>query len=518
MISVLICDDEKSIREGLTYILDWEDMGFEIAGEAANGDEAFSKIISLQPGLVLMDMRMPGMEGIEVIKKVRDKGFNGKFVIISGFSDFAYAKEAIKLGVESYITKPVDEDELKAAVLKIKDETDLEDRNKVVLDNYKSKARNVILEDLLCNRLEEGGVFADLGLDASVYQVVIYENYSSRVETTDYSFADLMRVTNKDNNSYEMLNVDSMDVIVLKGKFSMDRFRDFLKHYEETPPQPGSPLDNIFLAYGRPVENPADLHLSFEDVKTLIKRRFFCMQGQHTLGYEELPNFSEGLSEISKGSLYEYAKSLSDYLLSFNRTKVAETLYDLEQYLFSVSSGQEEIKLFMADLYFQIKEKLNATYPDLSIPFPANSEVLTIIDSKNYLYEMVQFLSEQFEMIMSATGTTSRDTLFDDIVYYIQHNYKTNLKLETIAPLFGYNSAYLGKIFSKNVGENFNSYVDHIRIEQSKRLLSEDKLKVYEIAEAVGYKNVDYFHKKFKKYEGLSPAEYRRLQGGTDIG
>lgn len=113
-------------------------------------------------------------------------------------------------------------------------------------------------------------------------------------------------------------------------------------------------------------------------------------------------------------------------------------------------------------------------------------------------------------MIMSATGNPSRDTILDDVLYYIDHNFRNNIKLETIAPLFGYNSAYLGKIFTRSVGESFNSYIDHKRIDQSKQLLLENNLKVYEIAEQVGYKNVDYFHKKFKKYVGISPAEFRK--------
>ncbi len=118
---------------------------------------------------------------------------------------------------------------------------------------------------------------------------------------------------------------------------------------------------------------------------------------------------------------------------------------------------------------------------------------------------------------MNSIGNSSRDSILDDIIFYIDHNYQTNIKLETIAPLFGYNSAYLGKIFSKTVGENFNNYVDSIRIKHAKQLIIENKLKVYEISEAVGYKNVDYFHKKFKKYVGQSPAEYRKLNCVDDV-
>lgn len=203
------------------------------------------------------------------------------------------------------------------------------------------------------------------------------------------------------------------------------------------------------------------------------------------------------------------------YLQTFNRKNVAETLYALENYLYNVQSDISEVKLFLTDLYLRIKEKINLVYNTLTIPFPTNSTVIDFIEKKYYMYEIIQFLSEQFEMVMNATGNPSRSNVLDDILYYIDHNYQNNIKLETIAPLFGYNSAYLGKIFNKTVGESFNSYVDHMRIEHSKELLLQNNYKVYEIAERVGYRNVDYFHKKFRKYVGESPAEFRKKNGGT---
>ncbi len=110
---------------------------------------------------------------------------------------------------------------------------------------------------------------------------------------------------------------------------------------------------------------------------------------------------------------------------------------------------------------------------------------------------------------MDGSDSSSRDAILDDILCYIDNNYQNNIKLETIAPLFGYNSAYLGKLFTKSIGENFNSYVDHRRIEHSKKLLERRNIKVYEVSDLVGYKNVDYFHKKFKKYVGISPAQLK---------
>jgi two-component system response regulator YesN len=194
--------------------------------------------------------------------------------------------------------------------------------------------------------------------------------------------------------------------------------------------------------------------------------------------------------------------------LTVLRSALATSVFVRKSY--NVNDSIAAIKLFLVDIYLQIKEKLNHIYNTIDIPFPTNSSVIDLIEKKYYLYEIIRFFSEQFEMIMNATGNSSRDSIIDDIIYYIDHNYQNNIKLESIAPLFGYNSAYLGKIFSKTVGINFNSYVDYIRINHSKELLLQNKLKVYEISEVIGYKNVDYFHKKFKKYVGVSPAEFRK--------
>jgi two-component system response regulator YesN len=360
-----------------------------------------------------------------------------------------------------------------------------------------------------------------LNLDAGIYQVVIYENFNRKIADLAYNFADLLKITNKGNQTFEYIKIAAMDVLLLKGDFALKKFQDFLSHYEKNPPQKGSPLDSLFLAYGQPVNKLSNIYFSYNDAISLINRRFFCLQGQHTLGYEELPSMNVKVKALTTESIQEYANQLTDHLQTFNRKKVAETLFQLNEYLYNVNDSLPDIKLFLDDLYLQIKEKLNHIYNTINIPFPTNSAIIDLIEKKYYLYEIIRFFSEQFEMIMNATGNSSRDSIIDDIIYYIDHNYQNNIKLESIAPLFGYNSAYLGKIFSKTVGNNFNCYVDYIRINHSKELLLQNKLKVYEISEVIGYKNVDYFHKKFKKYVGVSPAEFRKaaeLQEDQKVG
>jgi two-component system response regulator YesN len=117
-------------------------------------------------------------------------------------------------------------------------------------------------------------------------------------------------------------------------------------------------------------------------------------------------------------------------------------------------------------------------------------------------------------MILSSIDNTSRDSVIESILCYINRNYKENLKLETISPLFGYNSSYLGKVFNARLGETFNTYLDRLRIENSLSLLELDSLKIYEVAEKVGYCSVDYFDIKFKKFMGVSPKEYRKQLRG----
>lgn len=158
----------------------------------------------------------------------------------------------------------------------------------------------------------------------------------------------------------------------------------------------------------------------------------------------------------------------------------------------------------------QIKQMTLHLFPNSDIPFAHNSSIIELIEGKYYLYEILAYFSEQFEMIIRTIGNNSSDSIFDDIIFYINHNFSKPLKLETLAPLFGYNSSYLGKLFSQKTGTSFNSYLDSVRITEAAKLLKDTNLKVYEISAQVGYKNVDYFHQKFKKIKNVSPAEFRK--------
>lgn len=409
-----------------------------------------------------------------------------------------------------------------ASLISETDVSGLENRNEVLLELYRSRAKNVLLQELLDDSLSqtELALLRDSAwpeLASDVYQVVIYENFRSAPDAMTYSFADLLRVSNQGTHTFYHLRGDNMDVVILTGPYALERFQHFLKHYNpEEPPQPGSPMDTLFLAYGRPVTELSKLHLSYKDAQALMHRRFFCDPDLHTLGYMELPESPSTSSVIGADLLHSYTEQLVGYLQTFRRNNILDFLDSMRTTLTTAADSVSEIKLFLADLYLCIKERIRILYSSTEIPFISNTEFFRIVDCKNYLSEILDTLMLQFDMIMKATENPSRNNVMDDVLYYIDHNYSGTLKLEDIAPLFGYNSAYFGKFFHRTMGESFHSYVDHIRIERAKEMLISSPYKVYEIAEKVGYHNVDYFHKKFRKYVGESPAEYRKKYTGEE--
>lgn len=511
MMNVFIADDESIVLEGLKQIIDWNELGFFICGEAQNGQDALDKILKLQPELVLLDIKMPKLQGTEIVKLARMKNFQGKFIILSGYSNFKYAQIAIEYGVDFYLTKPIDEAELIKAVKSSYNNIIKTQKTNLALSTYREKARYKILHDLLIGKSNFDNIHIDdLYSPSNIYQVIVYENYNHNSFQENYSFAYLLKVANKDNNSFDHIKIDNKEVILLKGSFALDQFKSLLKHYDKGP-QKGSPLDSLFLTYGIVVTDLQDIHLSYKAACKLLERRFFCEHNQHVLGYNELPCKEDLNYQTTHEQATYYAQVLSNYIQSFNRKEIVNTLYDLKKNIYFSATSIIEIKCFLSDIYLQIKQITCNVYSSASIPFPTNASIINLIQHKYYLFEIIQFFSEQFEIIMNAIGSSSSESILDDVLYYIDHNFMYNIKLETIAPLFGYNSCYLGKIFRKNVGLNFNSYIEQIRIENAKELLLENDIKVYEVAEQVGYKNVDYFHKKFKKLVGKSPAQYRKM-------
>ena len=167
---VLIIDDEPNVRAGVKVIIPWKDYDFEIIGEGIDGIDGLNKIMTLMPELVLIDIRMPGLSGLEVVEKARESGYRGKFIITTGYSDFEYAKRAIHLDVSHYILKPIDEEELMEAVLRIKEQ---------ILDEEEKRARLEVSDQYIEQSIMRQLI---LGKALNTYEQKYYEQLVNRQE------------------------------------------------------------------------------------------------------------------------------------------------------------------------------------------------------------------------------------------------------------------------------------------------------------------------------------------------
>lgn len=500
MLNVLIIDDEPNVRLGLRKIVPWEENGFQVCGEGQDAEDGFEKIMALYPDIVLIDIKLPGKLGTDVIKEAREAGFTGKFIIISGYSNFEYAKTGIKYGVKSYILKPVDEDELIDLLLELKTEIENEKQwqkeKKIV--QY-TKLQNFILDD------NDEGLENDSPIKE---QYSKYENFRiaiiSEVDSQGQKIKleELVKEQLKSYGDVDIIKIDT-GILILFKDFNNKRVdsvsNEIKKKLDKTLNQ------NIFITLGCEVDNISKIKESYKEAKKLLAKRFLFLEkgiisseSIDIIDTSKAPDFNAIIEKI-----YSYVE-ISDV------EKIITEFKELEKLLIQRNYSEEQVKVMCIKIFLDLKQKLNNDYDSNEIKIKANEEIIENIYSKMSLKSILNYLVDNFGMIASQIGGTSSENIIKRVINYMNVNYYKDLKLETLAEIFSYNSAYLGKLFKNNVGENFNTYLDKIRIEKAKYFLVEEKLKVYQVCERVGYKNIDYFHSKFKKYVGTSPLNYKK--------
>ena len=499
MLNVLIIDDEPNVRLGLRKIVPWEENGFQVCGEGQDAEDGFEKIITLSPDIVLIDIKLPGKLGTDVIKEAREAGFTGKFIIISGYSNFEYAKTGIKYGVKSYILKPVDEDELMDLLLELKTEIENEKQwqqeKKIV--QY-TKLQNFILdendEDIEDRKIREEYSKYESFRIALISEV---DSHGKKIKLEE-----LVKDQLKSYGDVDVIKIDAGILILFKDFNSkrIDNISDELKKKLDKTLH-----ENIFITLGCEVDNIKKIKQSYKEAKKLLSKRFLLLE-KGIISDESLEKIDNSPALNFDGiieKIYSYVE-ISDV------EKIILEFKELQKLVIQRNYSEEQVKVMCIKIFLDLKEKLNSDYDVSEIKIKSNEEIIENIYSKISLKNVIEYLMEYFNNIANQIGGTSSENIIKRVINYMNTNYYKDLKLETLAEIFSYNSAYLGKLFKSNVGENFNTYLDKIRIEKAKYLLVEEKLKVYQVCEKVGYKNIDYFHSKFKKYVGTSPLNYKK--------
>jgi two-component system, response regulator YesN len=500
MLNVLIIDDEPNVRLGLRKIVPWEENGFQVCGEGQDADDGFEKIMTLSPDIVLIDIKLPGKLGTDVIKEAREAGFTGKFIIVSGYSNFEYAKAGIKYGVKSYILKPVDEDELMDLLLDLKKEIENEKlwKKEKKIVQY-SKLQNFILDEN-DDGLEEDNQIKDEYSKYESFRIALISEVDSHEKKI--KFEEMVKEHLKRYGDVDVIKID-MGILILFKDFNGKRINSIAGELK-------SKLDrnlheNIFITLGCEVKSIPKIKQSYKEAKNLLIKRFlFLEKGIISEDDIEKIDCSKSLDfDTIVEKIYSYVE-ISDV------EKIISEFRDFENLVIQKNYLEEQIKVMCIKIFLDLKQKLNSDYNADEITIKTNEEIIENIYSQISLKHLIEYLIENFNNITNQIGGTSSENIIKRVINYMNTNYYRDLKLETLSEIFSYNSAYLGKLFKSNVGENFNTYLDKIRIEKAKYLLVEEKLKVYQVCEKVGYKNIDYFHSKFKKYVGISPLNYKK--------
>ena len=503
MLKVLIADDKPNVREELKNIINWNECGFIICGEGNDGSDTYEKIFNLKPDLIVMDIKMQGKSGLDVIRDAKKKGVSGKFIIVSEYSEFNYLKNAMRYGAKSYLLKPIDKDELLEIVNEVKKEIfykiNLNTNVECELELIKEYA---LVRLCLNNYLEEAREILNSINNKSLY-VALISNDKEKLDSDN--IIDLKKAVeeNLSGNNTNVFRVKNRVAIIFYDK-SIESINSLLKKMKIQIEK--ELKEKLFITIGDEVSNINKINYSYESAKDLMDKKYLYLN-QGIIYKNKIKNtINNSITEE------QIINNLYRYIEIGEVEEIKKSFSLLEKIILEKNYKEEQIKALLITYYIPLNETIISNYNVKETPDMDNKIVIEEIYSKNSLNEVIKFLIEKFLNISKYVARNFKGKGINRIIKYVDNKYYSDLKLEDLAKMFNYNSSYLGKLFKDTTGTSFNTYLDNVRIEEAKKLLLEDKFKVYEVCEKVGYKNIDYFYYKFKKYVGISPLNYKKIK------
>lgn len=506
--TAMIIDDEKTVREGLEVLIDWEKAGYRLGTSGCDGREGLDNILRENPDLVLVDIKMPGLNGLEVIKEAKSHGFSGHFLILTGFSEFEYARTAISMGVDGYLLKPIDEDELLEYAGKIKKKLE----ETMSMERYHSqnedKARQELLRRVVLGEGKREELKKDIAqyhltLDGDIFCVAVCrEDGTEQDKESGVLYEKVKCLTEGDNACIGAFSID--DQVVLVGRsIEYSRWKERLKkRSRRVEAYFGKGLK---IAIGNNVRQWQELFCSYESARYLMEQAFIFDQ-EDILTIDLICGLEENRENVTIDWM--------EMLIEVGEVEgIKKAMGMIRDYCTWNLLKESEIKLLLVQDLVQLQMRLGQKYASMALPEEMLQQLLKRLMAADDMRSLLECYGDALTGLSQKIGTAGGGNIIRRVYYYMEKNYGKDLKLESIARIFNYNSAYLGKLFRKEMGETFNNALDKIRIDNAKRLLQETNLKVYQISEMVGYGSIDYFYMKFKKYVGFSPKEYRKNAG-----
>lgn len=536
---VFLVEDEYIVREGIKNNIDWEKNGYDFCGEASDGELAFPMISEKRPDIVITDIRMPFMDGIELSRMIKEEYPEIKIIILSGHEEFEYAKAAIQIGVEEYLLKPINGDELLQVVNRVAQKIKEENESRETLqegegDENFEYAKRQLLSSLIDDNASlsdamEQGKKIHLNLMAQCYNIMMLklqrknkeQGFSQRILELYKTMEDTLK--EQDGQSIMFDRAPEGKVILFMGsgeeeiRRNMDvfagQFREILPEYEDV---------TYFGSVGVPVMRLRELGESYEAASHGFSYRFLTEPNQivdnHTV-FDQTRNEKKFSCSIGPVDIQNLDKQKIESFLKGG--EMDEIHFFVEEYMKNTGDAGKNSMIFrqyiVMDMFFAASHFLTQITDgreQLGEPFESPEQMQKIVSD---LEATVVYIKELFTKVMQvrdAQTTEHNSDVVENAKKYISENYHDEeLTLNTVAHEVNVSPNHLSAMFSQKTGQTFVKYLTDVRMHRAKELLKCTSKRSNEICEEVGYRDPHYFSHLFKKNVGCSPIQYRERGG-----
>lgn len=522
MYKLLLVDDENQIRAGLRKILNWEEYGIQICGEASDGKQALAMIEKWHPQIILTDIKMPEMDGISLLREIREKGLAIKVIVLSGYDDFSLVRQTMRYGAVDYLLKPVGKNELIQIIEELLDQLEAPEDAEAYYKEGLEAARNNFFNRLITNSvtaMEFREKSELLDIDLGELPLAVGKLGSRKKSFGEEGMRQIRRKIEEVCRKYleekkigaVFTNIDGEIVFILCG-IRMHKKDDIYKQELEELLRKLEKqfFMELFLAVGGVVKSYRKLEEAYQSAENTLKY-IFIFEAAEILYAEEIDAYfrendmevvisQEKISELIKSGSMEEMEAYLENIFGNSQSIPKEADY----FVFRNMAMEVLIYFYyywmiqMAVDRIRIHEEKNAALQKLT-------EMKTLGSMKGYLKEVFRYITT---VIVSDEQQYSK--LVGEALQQIKENYHNiNLSLQYLADKWEVNAAYLGRLFKKETGSSFVDYLNWYRIEKAESLLKETNLKGSELCEKVGFSNYNYFYVVFKKLKGIKPMDVR---------
>jgi two-component system, response regulator YesN len=532
MYRMMIVEDEEIERKYLCRFVDWKGMGIEVIAALESGEEALEFAETSVVDILLTDIKLIGISGLQLAKKLLERKPAVKVVILSGYQEFEYAKEAVELQAFSFLTKPVDLDELGSVFQKVVDRCLAEQDDKLERERlYSMVAQNVpvlkskFFDDLMHGRLSAGEIersLAYFGLDMSVgcYNVLVFEidSYESVTSAMEPSDKHLMIVKILDCINSIAANVKNITFHVKDGRYctllSMETdspeslYPQSILLAEKLQERLNAQLKlDVTVGVGKGVGALNELKVSYKMACDAVAFRFY-MGSNQIIHYNDV-YYDENSSIID---LDETGRQIVTAIGLCDRDNLVHGLSRLFEEIKANSCTDTYIRNLCINLVSKVSVMLQDMHESFGKVFGNEALVWEKLLKLDTIFDLQLWLRNIFSAVidyLTERKCGSNKKIITDILKYIDANYHKNISITDISQEVYLSPNYISIIFKKETGEAFTNFLIRYRMEKAVQMLKDTNLKVYEIGDRVGYSNTSHFCTAFKKLFGVSPNEYR---------